>query len=66
MRLLAFYTPSFSQTDGTTIEHFVLRHFASPEQRSEIRPLIERFIAVFNALKVNVFQHGKEGAAAQR
>ena len=44
----------------------MLRHFSSPEQRSEIRPLIERFIEVFNALKLNVFQHGKEGAAAQR
>ena len=43
----------------------MLQHFAA-EQRLEMRPLLDRFIAVFNALKVNVFQHGKGGAAAQR
>ena len=56
----------YSQTDGVTIEQFVLEHF-SPEQRSEVaRPLIDRFVAVFNALRVHVFQRGRGGAAAQR
>ena len=40
-----------------TIEQFVLEHF-SAEQRAEVRPLIDRFIAVF--------QRGRGGAAAQR
>ena len=48
-----------------TIEQFVLEHF-SAEQRAEVRPLIDRFIAVFNALRVAVFQRGRGGAAAQR
>ena len=64
MRLKALLHHCF-QTDDTTIEQFVLRHFA-PEQRREITPLLDRFIAVFNALKVHVFQHGKGGSAAQR
>ena len=43
----------------------MLEHF-SAEQRAEVRPLIDRFIAVFNALSVAVFQRGRGGAAAQR
>ena len=44
----------------------MLRHFKDPEQRREVRPLIDTFIRVFNGLKGDVFLHGKEGAAAQR
>ena len=54
------------QTENTTIEQFVLQHFKDPEERREVRPLIDTFIRVFNALKGDVFLHGKAGAAAQR